>query len=130
VKRLSVFFGVLCLMACSNRSAIPKDIIPVDSMRKIYMDLLMADAYSEQYISKDTTKHDKVKANQQLLENVFAAHHISLMEFKHSLDFYQSRPDLNKNIFDSLSAYSNAHRTELYTTMPKVLAKPKTAHPE
>jgi hypothetical protein len=121
VKKL-IIFSLFALAACSDRTAIPKDIIPPDSMQKIMFDVIMAEEYSSLYVSKDSLKHDKVKANQDLLEDVFKIHHISRENFKKSLHFYESRPDLNKKIFDSLAAFVNQRRQDFYR--PKSLPKP------
>jgi hypothetical protein len=111
------------MAACSRRTDIPKDIIPPDSMQVIMKDVIMAEQYAGMYITRDTLRHDKVKANQDLLEAIFKMHHTTRASFKGSLEFYESRPDLNKKIFDSLVAYANRHKTELYA--PKPLPKPK-----
>jgi hypothetical protein len=114
---------ILVLMcSCSNRTAIPSDVLPPDSMQVVMKDLVLASQYSVQYLEKDTLIKDKAKANQELLEKVFQIHHISRNVFKHSLLFYESRPDLNKKIFDSLSAYANRQQKDLYR--PKPLVKP------
>ena len=91
-------------------------------MQVILKDVIMAEQFSAVYLIKDSVKHDKVKANQDLLEVIFKIHHISKESFRESLLFYESRPDLNKKIFDSLSAYGNRRRVELYA--PKPLTKP------
>jgi hypothetical protein len=122
VKRLTVFFLVVFLAACSNRTDVPKDIIPPDSMSRIMKDIIMAEQYSTQYLSKDSLKRDKLKANQDLLESIFKIHHTTRAEFKNSLSFYESRPDLNKTIFDSLATDANRHKAEIYT--PRTLIKP------
>ena len=83
-------------------------------MQKILYDVIMADQYAAGYLAKDSTKKDKAKANQDLLETVFKIHHVTKEEFKESLHFYESRPDLNQKIFDSLAAYGNRNRQELY----------------
>ena len=92
-------------------------------MQRILKDVIIADEYSTQYISKDSLRPDKVKASQELLDGIFKIHHVTREEFKNSLSFYESRPDLNKNIFDSLSADMNRRKTELY--LPKPIVKPK-----
>jgi hypothetical protein len=122
VKKPIVYCLLLLLAACSNRTGIPKNIIPPDSMQKILKDVIMTSEYSSLYLGRDSLKKDKVKANQDLLEAVFQIHHISKENFVESLHFYESRPDLNKKIFDSLSAYANRKRQELFA--PKPLAKP------
>ena len=88
------------------------------------MDVIMAEQFSANYINRDSLKKDKVKANQELLEAIFKIHHTNRVEFRKSLNFYESRPDLNKNIFDSLAAYGNRHRNELFEI--KSIKKPGT----
>jgi hypothetical protein len=123
VKRLPVFL-FLFMAACSERTEIPSDILPPDSVRGILKDMIIAEHYSEQYISKDSLVPDKKKARQQLLDAIFKLHHTTREEFKKSLSFYESRPDMNKIIFDSLAVEANRRKTELY--QPKAPPKPKT----
>jgi len=125
VKKQFVCFLFVLLAACSNRSGIPGNIIPPDSMQRILKDVIMTSEYSSLHLSKDSLNKDKVKANQDLLEAVFQIHHISRASFMESLHFYESRPDLNKKIFDSLSAYANRRRQEFF--VPKPLPKPAAA---
>ena len=117
MKRLPVFFIMILFAACSNRSSVPGDIIPMDSMTVIMKDIIIANEYSLVNIPKDSTKKDKILANQQLLDGVFKIHHVTRESFQNSFQFYESRPDMNKVIFDSLSAYANRHKTELYRPM-------------
>ena len=117
MKRLPVFLLCMLMAACSNRSDIPSEIIPPDSMQQIMKDISMADNYSLDYMAKDSTKPNKLKASQDLLEIIFRLHHTSVGEFKKSLEFYESRPDLSKKIFDSLVADGNRHRADNY--LPK-----------
>ncbi|HEX3768424.1 MAG TPA: DUF4296 domain-containing protein [Puia sp.] len=122
MKRLPEIFILVLLTACSNRSSIPPDIIPLDSMTVIMKDVIIANEYAITYIPKDSTKKDKILANQGLLDGVFKIHHITRESFENSYRFYESRPDMNKTIFDSLSAYANRHRTDLYR--PLKIQKP------
>ena len=124
MKRLIFFSFMVFLAACTNRSGIPEKIIPPDRMQKIMMDVIMAEQLSANYLIRDSLKKDKVKANQELLEVIFKIHHTNRVEFKNSLNFYESRPDLNKSIFDSLAAYGNRHRNELFEIKP--VKKPGT----
>jgi hypothetical protein len=122
VKRLPVFSLMILFAACSNRSNIPADIIPLDSMTLIMKDIIIANEYSLVNVPKDSTKKDKILANQQLLDGVFKIHHVTRESFQNSYQFYESRPDMNKTIFDSLSAYANRHKTDLYR--PLKIPKP------
>ena len=121
MRCMTVFVILLLFSSCSNRTGIPNDIIQPDSMQKIMKDIIEADQYSAQFISKDSLKRDKVKASQDLMEAIFKIHHTTRAEFKASLSFYESRPDLNKKIFDSLMADANRRKPELY--LPKTMIK-------
>ena len=116
---------VLFFASCSNRTGIPKDIIPLDSMSKIMKDIILADEYSNVYLVKDSLQKDKMLANEQLLDGIFKIHRISRQDFQTSLKFYESRPDLNKNIFDSLSSWANRHKTDIY--LPRKIKLPGQA---
>jgi hypothetical protein len=122
--RPAAFCMLVLMVSCSNRTAIPNDVLPPDSMQVIMRDVVMASEYSGQFVAKDTTQKDKTKANQDLLDRIFQIHHISRESFKHSLLFYESRPDLNQKIFDSLSAYANREQKDLYR--PKPIIRPVT----
>ncbi|HSZ35175.1 MAG TPA: DUF4296 domain-containing protein [Puia sp.] len=113
MKRTIVFALCLYMISCTNRKSIPKDVLPMDSMQNIMKDLVMAGEYATKFVSQDSTIKDKVKANQDLMETVFKIHNITREEFKHSLTFYESRPDLNKLIFDSLAADANRNKPDL-----------------
>jgi hypothetical protein len=125
VNRLNILWIAVLFSACSNRTGIPNDIIPPDSMTLIMKDVIMANEYAMAYFPKDTIRKDKLLANQELLDGIFKIHHVTREEFNTSLHFYESRPDMNKKIFDSLTAYSNRHKTELY--LPKLPVKPGRA---
>jgi hypothetical protein len=124
VKRLIIFFIVANLAACTDRTSVPKNFIQPDSMQKIMKDVIIVGVYSDQFIAKDTSKHNKRKANNDLMDSVFKLHKITREEFIQSLSFYESRPDLNKMIFDSLAADANRHKPELYAPKPSVRPLP------
>jgi hypothetical protein len=126
VKRLTVFFIPILFVACSNRSGVPGDVIPLDSMTVIMKDIILANEYSMTIVARDSLKKDKLLANQELLDGVFKIHHISRETFQNSMKFYDSRPDKNKLIFDSLAAYANRHKNEIYRPLkiPKAVPTP------
>ncbi|HEX3081422.1 MAG TPA: DUF4296 domain-containing protein, partial [Puia sp.] len=87
MKPLPVIFTLVLLTACSNRSSVPADIIPLDSMTFIMKDVIIANEYAMTYIPKDSTKKDKILANQELLDGVFKIHHITRESFEKSYRF-------------------------------------------
>ncbi len=127
MKYLIIFFIIACLTSCSDRTSIPKGILSRDSMQVIMRDIIIADGYSTQAVFKDSSKHDKMKASEELMETVFKIHHTNREIFRKSLSFYESRPDLNKMIFDSLAADANRRKPELYVPKPSVKPVPRIA---
>jgi hypothetical protein len=64
-------------------------------------DLMRADAYVIDFVMKDSTRNKK-EESAKLYEKIFDIHATTRETFKKSLAFYQSRPDLFKEISDSL----------------------------
>ena len=85
-------------------------------MRKIMWDLMRADAYVSDFIMKDSTC-DKKTESAILYEKIFAIHSTTQEDFKKSMAFYETRPDLLKVITDSLR--SDEKRVETYQDYKK-----------
>jgi hypothetical protein len=99
--RFFLFIIITLNFACIKGNKIPKDVIPQNQMRKIMWDLMRADAYVTDFVMKDSTRNQKEEST-KLYERIFDIHATTLETFKKSLVFYQSRPDLFKEISDSL----------------------------
>jgi uncharacterized protein DUF4296 len=113
------FFSLLffcSLISCANKESIPSGIIPKDEMQKILWDMIQADQFSKQYIIKDSAKKNVGVETMKLYNEVFQVHHITKDEFQKSYQFYISRPDILKIVFDSLSAQGNRRMHEVYQT--------------
>src|SRR6202042_3124115 len=95
----------------------PSNIIQTDSMRSIMWDMIQADQYVKQYLSRDSSKINIKKQSLSLYTEVFAIHHTSREEFEKSYQYYLTHQDLNKLIFDSLSVRNmqERHRPIFYT---------------
>lgn len=105
---LFIFFITAC-----GQHKIPDDIIKVNDMKFIMWDLTRAGQYNELKNLKDTSS--KIKPSATLLyEQVFSLHKVKKDDFYKSLKFYQSHPDINKVLMDSLAAYATRERTKLY----------------
>lgn len=75
-----------------------------EKMTNILWDLLRADEFVYNYALKDSTR-DKKQESIKLYEQVFRIHGTSKEQFEKSFTFYQSRPDLFKEVMDSLRRY-------------------------
>jgi hypothetical protein len=97
VKYLIVF--VFILSACSREKK--PDVIPVPEMSKIMWDMVRADQYVADFVIKDTALSKKQESI-KLYEAIFRIHHITQAEFKKSMDYYKSKPELIQPLLDSL----------------------------
>jgi Domain of unknown function (DUF4296) len=100
-------------IACSGKDNIPSDVLSKAAMQKVLWDLIRADKYSTMVLNKDSVKNIKAERI-QLYEQVFRLHHITKDKFQKSYNFYLSRPDIAKVIFDSLSASADRKRPDVY----------------
>ena len=113
--------GMLLLMAivsCTDSTKVPSDIIQKDKMEKIMWDMLQADRFVNTYI---LTKGDSSVAKKEeaavVYERVFKLHNITREEFTKSYEFYMSRPDITKVLFDSISSRADRRKAEAH--MPR-----------
>ena len=127
------FFIILIIsnFACIRDNKVPKDVIPQNQMRKIMWDLMRADAYVTDFIMKDSTLNRKAESA-KLYEKIFEIHSTTGENFKKSLAFYQSRPDLFKAISDSLRVdekksqqYPDEKKPQVDTTLRKMKSNKK-----
>jgi hypothetical protein len=106
-----VLMMTACVACTSGDKKIPKNILPVDKMKLIIWDLTQAGSYASYLKDRDTSiKH----LNTMYMAEVLKMYHISKEDFFKSFTYYQSDPSLNKILFDSISAYAQRQRAELY----------------
>jgi hypothetical protein len=91
----------MLVAGCNTKPPIPKNVLPPEKMQSVLWDLLRADELANYYIPSDSSfktldKHDS------LYQDIFSIHKISKEDFKRSMKYYQSRPDLLQTIMDSL----------------------------
>jgi hypothetical protein len=92
---------LLLVLSCSNKSKVPKDVLPKEKMESVLWDMMRADEVVNLQYSKDTTVN-RFDSSTRLYQQIFAIHSIDAATFKKSFKYYQSRPDLLKPVFDSL----------------------------
>jgi len=111
------FFCLLCvtimMAACANDSKMPKDVIPQQKMKEVLFDVLRAQEYASTKYGFDTLAVNKNMA--VMLQQVFEIHKISKENFYDSFQYYEAHPDKNKELFDSLTAYTAQKRQDIYS---------------
>lgn len=113
---MSRFFIILLVaflpLACVDKNKVPEDIIQPEPMRRVMWDLARADQFVADYVTRDSLL-DRKQESLRLYESVFAIHKIKREDFKKSMDFYRSRPDLLRTLMDSLYKLSTRSGQEI-----------------
>ena len=111
------------IMAC-NRDEIPADVLKPDRMEKVITDVLMAESFAESYLLIDTSK----KRDQWFtgeLNKVLAINKITQDQFRRSMDYYKTRPDLFKTMVDTINARALRNRDKVYDMQSKKRFNPQ-----
>jgi hypothetical protein len=110
--------AIVCgLISCTDKDKLPAGVLPKDKMEMVLWDMIQAERYRETFI-RDSAKDLKVETF-KLYAQVFEIHKVSKDAFVKSYKFYMSRPDIARDMFDSLATRANRRREEMY--------KPKTS---
>lgn len=118
------FLSFLVVLAgCSDKPA--KGILTQPEMQGMIWDMMQVDEFATGYLYSDTSlvlAEERLK----LYKDVFRLHKISEKSFADSYKYYSARPDMMKEMFDSLSARGERERKLLYMPKDTVPAKPAT----
>lgn len=111
-------FTLVCLIAisCSDKNKYAgADVIPVQEMVSVLWDIMQVDEFATFYITKDTTKNVKLERI-KLYQQVFRLHGVSEKGFSASFKYYSGRPDIMKEMYDTLGARSDRERQHGFLT--------------
>ena len=103
---------VWCMISCTDKDKIPKGVLGKEKMQKVLMDMIQAERFKDGFIVYDSSKDQKTETF-TLYAQVFELNKISKDEFIKSYKFYMSRPDIAREIFDSLSSQAAKLRENL-----------------
>ena len=118
--------GIIVLfffVSCSQKTKLPHTILPPGKMGKILLDVLRADEFFNQR-SADSIIIDSFN-RKDVYRSVFEFHKISKNDFKRSLTFYQSHPDLMKIVLDSMHRSVNTAgvKSKISSRVKKILVQ-------
>jgi hypothetical protein len=109
MKWSTVILSVLILSSCTAKQKVPKKIIPLSKAPAVFWDVMQADALVRNKALVDTGFR-RMDTSIKLYSQVLQIHKVTQEQFRGSIKYYQSRPDLLQIIFDSLQ-----HRTDAAT---------------
>jgi Domain of unknown function (DUF4296) len=120
--RVIALLFTFIILSCGSNDKVPKDVLEPQKMERVMTDILMAESFSESYLLLDTTKkRDEWFTGE--LNKVLAINQISQDQFRKSMDFYKSRPDIFKVIIDSINAKGQRNRDKIYDMQKKTRVK-------
>jgi hypothetical protein len=110
---------ILCLLlACRDKSKTPPGVLPKEKMEKVLWDMMLADRFASQFLSRDTANKNITEETFKVYAQVFSLNNISREEFVKSYKFYMTRPDLSKVIMDTILQRANRLKEENYKPRP------------
>ena len=125
MKKIGSVMWCLFFVACTDKNNAPANIIQKDTMRNVMWDMIQADQYAKLYLVRDSCTINDKDETIKLYQQVFQIHHITKDEFEKSYKYYMAHQDLNKLVFDSLSAQILRERHQpKFTPKPKPFLKP------
>lgn len=101
IKSILWFSAVFFLLSCGNDQQTPSGILKPDKMQAVLWDIIRADAFTTEFIKKDTSKND-VSENLKMQQEIFSIHHISKNDFYKSYEYYKNNGNQMKAIIDSM----------------------------
>jgi hypothetical protein len=99
--RIVVILAVCALFSCGNKKEVPKEVLPPKEMTNVLWDVMLADELANKQYGYDASPV-KLDTNIVLYQQIMQTHNTTQGQFKKSLQFYQSRPDLLQVILDTL----------------------------
>lgn len=102
---ISISLSAIVFFSCARKEK-KDNILPENKMREVMWDMIRADQYVSDFVLKDSSKKKDLESV-KLYEEIFHLHKITRDQFKSSLAYYSSRPDLFRPIIDSLAVRKN-----------------------
>lgn len=95
-----VFLLCFFCFACKG-GPVPAGVLPPQKMEAVWYDVIRVDEWADFAILQDSSFRN-FSRRAALYDSVFRLHAITKDDYRKSVAFYQSRPDLLKNIFQDL----------------------------
>lgn len=102
MRTLMIAMTMLLLASCGGAKR-PEGVISPAKMELVLMDVLLAESFTESYLTVDTTKRLPELYGREL-DKVLALHQVSQKDFLASIDYYKTQPEEFKEIMDTVNA--------------------------
>jgi hypothetical protein len=102
-KLLLIFFVIIVVTGCADRTKLPEGILPKQKMREVMWDMFRAGEYLNSFVYYKDSTIDKAALSQKWYDKIYALHKTSKAQFEKSYTYYEQHPVLMKELLDSLS---------------------------
>ncbi len=120
MRNYFIIVALSLFMAFSNCSThtYSKERLPINQMKYVVWDMLKADEYYIRLTANDTAKKFQYE-NLRVYDQIFRSYGITKGNFYASYKFYESNPNLFKELIDSVENVSKRERNLLLDTSKK-----------
>jgi Domain of unknown function (DUF4296) len=112
MKQLLFFLLLGCGVACSSPNKMPDDVISINQMKPIVWDMIRAGVLTQTQFKSDSVM--RKKETKATYDQVFKIYGVTKDEFYTSYQYYMKHPDKHKILMDSVVAYANRKRIDLF----------------
>ena len=113
IRIITALLSLVILFSCGNQQKEPAGILKPAKMQAVLWDVIKADAYTTEFIKKDSAKND-VEENLKLQREIFAMHKVSKEDFYRSFEYYKNNSSLMKGIIDSMVSQAEKKRSSKF----------------
>ncbi len=106
------FCIIVLLFSCGSKQVPEGKVLSSDKMQAVMWDIIQAEAYTDFYLKKDSTKNIFLQ-NAALQKKIFLIHQISKEDFYKSYDFYSSHSNDMRILLDSISVKAERQRNKM-----------------
>jgi len=96
-----IFAFVIILASCGSKNDIPKGVLKPEKMQLVLFDMIRADNFVFDYVTKDSSKKTEIEL-EKLQQKVFVIYKISRADYYKSYEFYKAHPNIMEPMLDSL----------------------------
>jgi hypothetical protein len=111
---------IICFAGCNKKHGVPEGILNTDKMQSVLWDVVLAEAYTAEFIKKDSLKNADIE-NAKLQQQIFSIHKISKKEFYDSYSYYNGHVELMKILLDSITTRAEKEREIILYGKPRTL---------
>lgn len=105
------FFLCIIIFSCKDKKTAGV-VLEKEKMQAVMWDMLQADAFTQYFIKKDSTKNDLVE-NAALQKKIFELHKITKEDYTASYDYYSAHPEMMRVMMDSIAAKAQRENSKM-----------------